>query len=97
MRRMNKFHIIGCGFPSYHVMLGRVWIQRREAVPSSYCQCVKVFWKGKKIHVCATYFPFQQDETRFSEAAFFNELVEDGEAVPQGPRIRQQYRRIPRK
>lgn len=86
-RTVNKFHIIGAGCPSDHVILGRPWIHQHKVVKSTCYQFVKVFWKGKKIHICINVFPFQQDEAHFSEAAFLVELAEDEEAVPSKPQV----------
>lgn len=33
--------------PSYHLLLGRPWLHKYEAIPSSFHQCVK-FWRGKQ-------------------------------------------------
>lgn len=63
---MKNFHVIDGGCLSYHVLFGRPWIRQHKAGPSTYYQCVKVFWKGRKIYICATDSPFQQDETHFS-------------------------------
>lgn len=48
----------------------------------TYHRWLKVFWKGRKIRICASDSPFQQNEAHFSTTVFFNELVEDGEASP---------------
>lgn len=82
IRTVNKFHVIGGHFPSYHVLLGRTWIRRHKAVPSTFHQFVKVLWKDKKIHICAINSPYQQDEARLPKAAFFDKLAEDVEVTP---------------
>ncbi|RYR38159.1 hypothetical protein Ahy_A09g043128 [Arachis hypogaea] len=36
----NKFHVVD-GNPSYHILLGRLWIHLHWCVPSSWHQCIK--------------------------------------------------------
>lgn len=47
-----------------------------------YHQCFKAVLKGKWIHINANESPFQRDDAHFLEATYFDELAEDGEAVP---------------
>lgn len=69
IRTMNKFHFIGGGSPSYHVLFGRTWIHLHKAVPFTYHQCVKAFPKGNNIYIYVNTSSFQQGEAHFSEAA----------------------------
>lgn len=55
------------------------------AVLSTYLQCLKVVWKGKRVHINATESLLQRDEAHFSKTAYFDELVEDGEVTPARP------------
>lgn len=51
MRTTNKFNVIGVECLYYHVLLGRFWIHQHKVVLATYHHCVKVFWKGRKIHI----------------------------------------------
>lgn len=58
-----------------------------ETIPYTYHQYLKAVWRGTRIHVNATEFPFQRDEAHFSEATYFDELTEIGDVtatMPQG-------------
>lgn len=85
IRVAHRFHVIDTQ-TSYQLLLGRPWIQKYKAVPSTYHQCLKAIWKGKKVHINATGIPFQRDEAHFSEARYFDELAEDGEVIIAQPR-----------
>lgn len=67
---------------SYHILLARPWIHRNKAMPSTYHQCLKAVWKGKRVHINATESPFQRDKAYFLEAIYFDELAEAREAAP---------------
>lgn len=43
-------------------------------------------WKGKRINVNMIEFSFQRDEAHFFEAAYLDELAEDGEVIASKPR-----------
>lgn len=67
-------------------------------VPSTYHQCLKVFWKGRKIHIYASDFPLQWNEAHSSEAVYLDELVNDGEATPRGSKpCARRHGNIPRR
>ncbi|KAF7807342.1 Retrotransposon, unclassified-like protein [Senna tora] len=68
----NKFYVID-SHPSYHILLGRPWIHSHDVVPSTLRQCVKSNYKGRDIEIPATRAPFDEDETHFVEALFFDE------------------------
>lgn len=82
---VHRFHVIDSQ-TSYHLLLGRPWIHRYKAIPSTYHQCLKAIWKRKKVHINATGVPFQRDEAHFSEAHYFDELAEEGEVTITHPR-----------
>lgn len=67
------------------MLLGRPWIHRQKAIPSIYHQCLKGILKGKRVHINATRSPFQRDKVNFLEAAYFDELTEEGEVTPARP------------
>lgn len=85
MQVATQFHMIDVG-TFYHLLLGRPWIHKHKAVPSTYHQCLKAIYKDKKGHVNVSEWLFQRDEARFLEAVFFDELAEDGKVVPDRPR-----------
>lgn len=82
MKMMNKFHVIVGGRPSYHVLLRRPWIHQHKSISSTYHQHVKVHWKRKKNHICASDSPIQKNEVHLNEAVFFDKLAGYGEATP---------------
>ncbi|KAF7839558.1 reverse transcriptase [Senna tora] len=73
----NKFYVIDSQ-PSYHILLGRPWIHSHDVVPSTLHQCVKSNYKGRDIEIPATRAPFDEDETHFVEALFFDEHAGKG-------------------
>lgn len=84
IRAPTKFHIIE-GPTNYHVILGRSWMHKYAVVPSSYHQCLKGIWAGKKITVPATERPFEVCEAHLSDAVYFSEVEEACEAVTASP------------
>ncbi|XP_059650167.1 uncharacterized protein LOC132295922 [Cornus florida] len=76
-----KFHVIDSDTP-YHLLMGRGWMHKFGIVPSSYHQCIKVFWNGKQVTVRCSDRPFTNRESYMVEAAFFNELEEAEEPQP---------------
>lgn len=85
VRAAHPFQVIDSR-TSYHLLLRRPWIHRNKAVQSTYHQCLKAVWIGKRVHINATESPFQRDEAHFLEATYFDELAEDNEAVPSKPK-----------
>lgn len=71
----SRYHVITAR-TSYHLLLGRLWIHKHHVVPSTHYKCLKVIWRGKKVHVNASEASFKKYETHILEAAFFDELVE---------------------
>jgi hypothetical protein len=76
IRGLTTFHVIDCE-ASYHVLLGRPWINANGAVPSTYHQCIKAIYNGKEVTIQATKRPFAMDEAYLSEASLFEEPMED--------------------
>lgn len=52
---------------------------------STYHQCLKAIWEGKKVHFNVTKSLFQRDEAHFLEAAHFDEVAEEGEVTSVRP------------
>ncbi|XP_028086303.1 uncharacterized protein LOC114287219 [Camellia sinensis] len=74
IRTATKFHIIDSE-ANYHIILGRTWMHRYGAVPSSYHQCVTAKWEKKTATIQATERPFETHEAHYSDAIYFIELV----------------------
>lgn len=70
---------------SYHLLLGMPWLHNFHIVPSIYHQCLKVTWRGKKVHVNVSKTPFEKNKARFFEDARFDALAEDEEVMPACP------------
>ncbi|OMO98613.1 reverse transcriptase [Corchorus capsularis] len=83
------FHVIDADV-AYHVLLGRKWLNNHYLIGSNMHQCIKGFWQGKEVFIPATKAPFEKYEVRYAEAAFFDEVAEEGEGVlsrPMGLRL----------
>ena len=74
------FHVIDANV-AYHVLIGRKFLHTHNIIPSSRHQCIKGHWKGKEIFIPATKAPFERNEVNFTEAAFFEEMAEEGEVA----------------
>jgi hypothetical protein len=55
-------------------------------VPSSYHQCLKGIWGGKKVTIRASENPFDVHEAHLSDAVYFSELGEEPQAITARPR-----------
>ena len=65
-------------------------MHKYAAVPSSYHQCLKGIWAGKKVNIPATERPFEACEAHLADAVYFSEIEEACEAItakPQGVKI----------
>ena len=82
IRTPTKFYVIDAEV-SYHLLLGRPWIHKNYAVPSTLHQCVKAI-RGKEIFIPATKAPFSQ-EVHWVESTFFDDIYEGLDEVrPRG-------------
>lgn len=81
----HPFHVIDSQI-TYHLLLDRPWIHHNKAVPSTYHQCLKVVWKGKRVNIDATESLFLREDAHLSEATYFDELVDNDEVAPAKPR-----------
>ncbi|CAL5386670.1 unnamed protein product [Camellia sinensis] len=85
IRSATKFHIIDSE-TNYHIILGRTWMHRYGAVPSSYHQCVKAKWRKKTVTIQATERPFEIHEAHYSDAIYFTELAVEEVPTTSKPR-----------
>ena len=70
---------------SYHILLGRPWIHRNYAVPSTLHQRLKAIKRKKEILILCTKAPFSQEEVHGVEATFFDDICNDPiESRPRG-------------
>ena len=76
---LTRFHIINAKV-SYHVLLGRPWLQKDHLIPSTYHQCIKGRLNGRPMRIPANRNPFSQGEVNFAETMFYNELEPDDES-----------------
>lgn len=66
---------------TYHRLLERLWIHHYKAIPSTYHQCLKAIWEGRRVNINATKSPFQRDEAYVFETRYFDELAEEGKVA----------------
>lgn len=85
IKKPTRFHVINTR-PSYHILLGRPWIHKARAVPSSLHQCLKAVVNGKCVTIPTSIMPFKRREAHIVEVAFFEEAAPDGEATLTIPR-----------
>jgi hypothetical protein len=84
IRTATKFHIIDAQ-TNYQIILGRSWMHRFAVIPSSYHQCLKAIWAGKKVTVAASDRPFEVCEAHLSDSVYFTEMEETPTAVVARP------------
>lgn len=61
-------------------------MHRYAVVPSSYHQCLKGIWAGKRVTVRASEKPFDVHEAHLADAVYFTELGENSQAIVAKPR-----------
>uniref|UniRef100_A0A2N9HJ60 Uncharacterized protein n=1 Tax=Fagus sylvatica TaxID=28930 RepID=A0A2N9HJ60_FAGSY len=76
---LTRFHVIDSVVP-YHVLLGRPWLHKHQLISSTYHQCVKSRLNGKPIRIAANPTPFDQSESHFVEASFYDKITPAREA-----------------
>ncbi|GKU89659.1 hypothetical protein SLEP1_g3772 [Rubroshorea leprosula] len=84
VQSQTTFYVIDAKV-SYHLLLGRPWLHRHKIVPSTYHQCVKGRLNGKVSCTLANPLPFDQIETHFIEATFYDEFAPSSEAIVSCP------------
>ena len=73
LRAPTKFYVINAEV-SYHILLGRSWIHRNYAIPSTLNQCLKAIKRRKGILILGTKAPFSQEDVHWVEATFFDDV-----------------------
>ncbi|KAK9921974.1 hypothetical protein M0R45_030464 [Rubus argutus] len=81
IRSWTKFQVLDVN-TSYHVLLGRPWLNKHKLVPSTYHQCVKGQVGLKPIRIPGNQLPFHQSEAHYIEAQYYNEFTSDGGITP---------------
>ncbi|XP_028080309.1 uncharacterized protein LOC114281924 [Camellia sinensis] len=76
IRSATKFHVIKVD-TNYHMILGRAWMHRYGAIPSSYYQCMKAKLRKHTVTINASEKPFGVEEAHYSDAVLFTELSTD--------------------
>lgn len=83
MRAATRFHVINAR-TWYHLLLGDPGFTDIKRYPYI-SPMPEGHLDGPEGYISASNCPFQQDNAYSSDAAFFNELAEDGEIVPARP------------
>ena len=55
---LTRFHVVKTEV-SYHILLGRSWLDKHRRIPSNYHQCVKGRLNGRMIWIAANPSPFE--------------------------------------
>ena len=76
---LTRFPVVDYVVP-YHILLGRPWLHKHQLIFSTYHQCVKGRLNEKPIRIAANPVPFDQSESHFVEATFYNEVTPAGKA-----------------
>ncbi|XP_028069565.1 uncharacterized protein LOC114272090 [Camellia sinensis] len=61
IRSATKFHVIEAD-TNYHMILGKAWMHRYGAIPSSYHQCIKAKLGKRTVTINASEKPLQVEE-----------------------------------
>ncbi|OMP00330.1 reverse transcriptase [Corchorus capsularis] len=80
IQEQTCFHVLDADV-AYHVLVGRKWLHAHYLIASTLHQCIKGYWNDKEVSIPATKAPFEQNEVRYAEASFFDELADDGEGA----------------
>ena len=80
-RSTTKFHVIEAETP-YQALLGRTWLHRYAAIPSTYHQCVKAIYNNEVVAIAGSQKPFRVDEAHMADAVFYNHVDEDEPPLP---------------
>ena len=84
LRAPTKFYVIEADV-SYHILLGRPWIHRNYAIPSTLHQCLKAIKGRKEILISGTEALCFQEEVHWVEATFFDDICNESiESRPRG-------------
>ncbi|GMP49449.1 hypothetical protein CsSME_00016420 [Camellia sinensis var. sinensis] len=67
IRSPTKFYVIEAD-TNYHMILGRAWMHRYGAIPSSYHQCVKAKLGKRTVTINVFEKPFGVEEAHYSDA-----------------------------
>ncbi|GMQ03611.1 hypothetical protein CsSME_00049357 [Camellia sinensis var. sinensis] len=81
IRSTTKFHVIEAE-TTYQALLGRTWLHRYAAIPSTYHQCVKVIYNNEVVAVAGSQKPFRVDEAHMANVVFYNHVDEDEPPLP---------------
>ncbi|XP_028090500.1 uncharacterized protein LOC114290737 [Camellia sinensis] len=81
IRSTTKFHVIEAE-TTYQALLGRTWLYRYTAIPSTYHQCVKAIYNNEVVAITGSQKPFQVDEAHMANEAFYNHVDEDEPPLP---------------
>lgn len=81
IRSAAKFHVIDSE-TSYQALLGRTWMHRYAAVPSTYHQCMKAIYQNRLVTIIGSQKPFKPDESHMADAIFYDDVNEEESPVP---------------
>ena len=74
LRSFTKFHVLDAKF-SYHVLLGRPWLNKHKLVVSTYHQCVKGHLGMKPIQISENHTPFNYMKTNHVDAQYYEQFT----------------------
>ncbi|GMP66142.1 hypothetical protein CsSME_00026618 [Camellia sinensis var. sinensis] len=81
IRSTTKFHVIEVE-TTYQALLGRTWLHRYVAIPSTYHQCVKAIYNNEVVAIAGSQKPFRVNEAHMADAVFYNHVDEDEPLLP---------------
>ncbi|KAF7130216.1 hypothetical protein RHSIM_Rhsim10G0123700 [Rhododendron simsii] len=81
IRSATKFHVIDSE-TTYQALLGRTWMHRYAAVPSTYHQCMKGIYKNGLVTIVGSQKPFKPEESHMADAIFYNDANEEEPPAP---------------
>ena len=70
---------------SYHILLGRSWLDKHCLIPSTYHQCMKGRLNGKMIQIAGNPSPFEKAEAHLVETMFYDKWAPSGESLVSKP------------
>ncbi|EXB67552.1 hypothetical protein L484_006001 [Morus notabilis] len=70
----TRFYVLDVDV-SYHILLGRPWLNKHKLICSTYHQCIKGRLGTKVICILANQTPFDQTETHYADTEFYDDFA----------------------
>ena len=76
----TRFHVLDVDV-SYHVLLGRPWLNKHKLIVPTYHQCVKGRLSQKVIRIATNSTTFDETKTHYVDCQYYDKCAEDGAII----------------